>query len=453
MVPLASERTSGARSSVVRAAFAAMLLLSTLAAIELGALALIHFTPDRFPPRSAIRASLEQRAPESDDPAELSPSNVLHPYTGFVRNARPGRTHQVNRLQVDDEVNPFGFFGKSPLAPKDDDVVRIALTGGSVAEELFLYARDTMASELAASGTFGSRKIEIVSAAVAGFKQPQQLMALNYLLVLGAPLDVVINLDGFNEVVLPFTDNVPLDLAPSYPFRWRTVAAKGIDPGAAILIAQIAESERDLRQWQTLFDRAVLRHSSFVLASWQVMRERSETSRSELQGELRERLGTNTTPESGGPPFDRTTYGGAKNALFTHSAAIWRRSSEALAGLCASRGIAYFHFLQPNQYVDWKPASDRERKTAVSPRLNSTRYGAESGYRMLIAEGARLRSGGVRFLDLTGMFAGETEPVYRDNCCHFFARGYQAIARRIAVEIAAATMEGDAPSASAPSPN
>lgn len=431
--------------------FVAVLFFSTLVAIELGAFALLQLSPGRFPSRDAIGQSLAARESRSDDPVQRSSSNVLHPYLGFVRNAQPGRETRVNRLLVDDKVNQFGFFGKSPLTPKDDDVVRIAFTGGSVAEELFLYGRDTLADELVATGVFGNRKIEIVSAAIAGFKQPQQLLALSYLLVLGASLDIVINLDGFNEVVLPFTDNVPLKLAPSYPFRWRSVAAKGIDPGAAILIAQIAEAERDYREWQLLFDRFPLRHSSFVLATWQVVRERNESSRAALEIALRERLGADASPQSGGPPFDRSAYGNAQGALFAHSAAIWRRSSEALASLCESRGIEYFHFLQPNQYVNWNPHDDLQRKTALSPRQNSTRIGAETGYRWLIAEGSKLRAAGVRFSDLTGMFSTQSEPIYRDHCCHFFALGYELLAQRIASEVATALQHGDTVSSPAPS--
>ena len=33
-----------------------------------------------------------------------------------------------------------------------------------------------------------------------GYKQPQQLMAYNYLLSLGAEFDAVINIDGYNVI-------------------------------------------------------------------------------------------------------------------------------------------------------------------------------------------------------------------------------------------------------------
>ena len=39
-----------------------------------------------------------------------------------------------------------------------------------------------------------------------GYKQPQQLAALSEALLLGVPLDVVVNIDGYNEVALGKSD-------------------------------------------------------------------------------------------------------------------------------------------------------------------------------------------------------------------------------------------------------
>ena len=47
-----------------------------------------------------------------------------------------------------------------------------------------------------------------------------------------------------------------------------------------------------------------------------------------------------------------------------------------------------------------------------------------------------LRAQGVRFNDLTMMFRGVSESLYRDACCHFFSSGYEQIARRIARDVA-----------------
>jgi len=50
-----------------------------------------------------------------------------------------------------------------------------------------------------------------------GYKQPQQLLALAYFLSLGAEYDLIINLDGYNDIVLPVTDNYNLGSTPFSP--------------------------------------------------------------------------------------------------------------------------------------------------------------------------------------------------------------------------------------------
>ena len=48
-------------------------------------------------------------------------------------------------------------------------------------------------------------------------KQPQQLFKLLYLDLLGFQPDVIINYDGFNEIALPFAENLPSNLNAIYP--------------------------------------------------------------------------------------------------------------------------------------------------------------------------------------------------------------------------------------------
>ena len=432
----------GRTGQTIRVAALGVLML---AALELGALAAFHWF-EHWPSREEIQQSLagaeaagaaaESEINPDGEPVARGATNVAHPYLGYVRNPRNPQ-NRVNRLVVDEKLNEFGFFGLSPLAPRTEGVARVALTGGSVAEELFLYGRETLRQELVDSGAFGERDVEIVSIALAGFKQPQQLMALNYLWVLGASFDAVINLDGFNEAVLPFTENVPGKLAPSYPFRWNTVAARGIDPQAAMLVAGISSSEDELESWRRFFDHAPLRHSSFALASWHVLRSRIESERGALELELKEALAAagDVGPQLRGPPFE---YEYAEE-LFHHSVLLWKRASQQLWQLCQAQGVPYLQLLQPNQYVSGsKSFSQAERKAALAASTNATRYAAEAGYPRLIREGARLREAGLPFVDLTSMFADSSEPIYRDRCCHLLYPGYQTLARRAAEELAAA---------------
>src|SRR5690606_21695101 len=70
--------------------------------------------------------------------------------------------------------------------------------------------------------TLGEEGIEsrVVTLALGGYKQPQQVMAVNWLLSLGARVDVVVNVDGFNEVALPLAESGSVGTHPFYPRMW-----------------------------------------------------------------------------------------------------------------------------------------------------------------------------------------------------------------------------------------
>src|SRR5262249_7754106 len=69
----------------------------------------------------------------------------------------------------------------------------------------------------------------IFSAAMSGYKQPQHAMALAYLISAGAQFDVAINVDGYNEVVLPYLDNYSRGVSPLFPRGWRDrISARGV---------------------------------------------------------------------------------------------------------------------------------------------------------------------------------------------------------------------------------
>ena len=106
--------------------------------------------------------------------------------------------------------------------------------------------------------------------------------------------------------------------------------------------------------------------------------------------------------------------------------------------LCALHGTTYLHGLVPNQYVpDSKPISAEELENAWAPNSNFARW-ARIGYPLLQEAGAGLRAGGVRFHDLTGVYRGVEEPVYRDHCCHLNARGHELLGQAVAELILAA---------------
>jgi hypothetical protein len=123
------------------------------------------------------------------------------------------------------------------------------------------------------------------------------------------------------------------------------------------------------------------------------------------------------------------------------------QASIQMRDLATANGARYFHFLQPNQYVEGsKVFSEEEKRVAdvdaysgrefpYHPSVRNYKRAARLGYPLLIESGAELRKQGVRFVDLTTIFAEVRETIYRDACCHYNLAGYEMIAERMAREI------------------
>lgn len=409
-------------------------ILATAVALELGALALVSWMPG-WPSRAEVQQTLKARraAPDLPDtlgsePAPEDMGNMLHPYLGFVRKPNPGGVNTINGRVVELPVNEYGFFGPAPPFEDRPGSTSIAITGGSVATELFLYGREALAERLR---ELGGVDAEIFSLALGGMKQPQQLMALNWFLALGARLDVVVNLDGFNELVLAFEQVDLLDTFPAYPARWRMLAAQRVDLRAAELMGRISERRRERERLRELFSGPLLRHSSLCLAIWNALSTRLDAQAAALDARLADAFGMGGAQELGPAyPFE------SQIELFDDAAALWARSSLQMFHVARSQGIAYQHFLQPSQYVpDSKRLTERERRRALREKSIGQLAGVK-GYPLLQQRGRRLRAQGVPFSDLTGAFRDVSGAVYRDQCCHLSNRGYEILARLIAERIA-----------------
>lgn len=340
---------------------------------------------------------------------------VAHPFVGAVldRTFMPG----IRQKRGGNDALEFGFSLIEPglFHPPEPGVAVVALTGGSVTNLLANRSGNLLRAELARSLASRFRRIVLVNLALPGYKQPQQMMILAYLLTLGAHFDAVINLDGFNEVAMPPSLNARQGVFPFFPRTW-FYHTKNFDPGMRTTIGELsylrqrraglaqAFSSRTLRSsmtagtFWTLLDRLLARQVAsreVALQSWQSQSQSSFTV---------------TGPHR--------TYRD-EQALFADLVAVWGRSSLQMHRLCAENGIRYYHFLQPNQYVaDSKPMGAAELSQAVNP-AEAYRYYVAKGYPMLIAEGKRLAASGVRFADLTRVFSTVAAPVYVDTCCHF----------------------------------
>ncbi len=416
-------------------------------------------------------------------------SEVIHPYFGVVID--PDR-------RPEGAISELGFVGGAgleTLTRKPPGTLVIGIFGGSFAAAIHQrsVARD-VEQRLDQPAT-------TVNFAKGGYKQPQQLMILAYLLALGVELDAVVNIDGFNEVALPPVENHARGVHPFYPRQWHLKARSVLDPETVRRVGYLGylESLRSRRaSW--LLDRGL--HRSAVLSLvWRAIDRRlaakAQDARRQVDEVDAERSSFKLVRRSwaclesavveeevveslgalSGRVFDRAeqlheavvsrvgadraarhresiercaakisasyaVYGpkyvnAGGDGLYRDLAGMWRRSSFEMQALCAAHGVRYYHFLQPNQYLEGsKPITSEERRIAINP-AQSYRPGVVRGYPLLRESGRELIERGVAFIDLTMIFEESSEVLYADDCCHLNSRGYDRVLDRILETLAA----------------
>ena len=362
-------------------------------------------------------------------------AHMLHPYLGYVRN--PHNHQQVlNERAIAKPVNEHGFFGPSPLEPAASDQLVIAITGGSAACELYLDAGDALSAALKTEPTFSKKRLKLVCLALGGMKQPQQLLAVQYFLALGAHFDAVVNFDGFNDVVLPLAENEPLGVAGHYPRYWPVYATMGLNVAQATLMAEAGQLEHRRQTWGRRVNTTPLRHSAVALSLWSRCDRSWKVSIQDCQNRMRktlQRRPDKLSPQESGPPDQYVSLSELRNQVVQ----LWVNGSTQMARTCTANKIRYFHFLQPNQYFNGsKVFTDEEKRKAFGGPDYSYRRDAAAGYPLLVAQAETLRQHGVRFYDLTMLFKDQTGTLYRDECCHYNQDGYNLVAEQIAAVMA-----------------
>lgn len=288
---------------------------------------------------------------------------VIHPYLGYVHNPFNkdiiGVTDNKEFQKRGIRVTKYGFVDdKSPIQKKSEDKVIVGVFGGSVAMYFTVYGIDFLIKEIKKEAVFSDKNIEIVGMGVSGYKQPQQLMALNYLLVLGAEFDIIVNIDGFNEVALPYASNRPKKVFPFFPRRWFSRVDIISDVNILSLFGEIAYFKKRKSSWAFIFARAPLRYSVTLNLVWKTYNTYidkiiAENQRAILNGEA-----TKIKYIATGLPYPY----GDDSRLFFDLAELWKRSSVQMDKLAKMNGATYFHFLQPNQYVNNSKQFSKEEK-------------------------------------------------------------------------------------------
>jgi hypothetical protein len=361
-------------------------------------------------------------------PTDQIVAEVLHPYLGFVYS--PEHDDASFRAIYGMGISRWGFVDdKDPIQLASPDRLVVGIFGGSVAWYLSKESAETIIDGLRTVPAFRDKEVVIVRTALFGYKQPQQLLALTYLLSMGAHFDVIINLDGFNEAVLPVTENLQKRVFPFYPRTWFLRVADS--PTSRSVVEHVLS----LRAWRRTFAQTVTKpivgRSMTANIAWKLIDESVSNTINREQVEWLKQPASDGNYAATGPftPYPDEAL------MYRDLADKWKTASLQMSRLARANGSAYFHFLQPNQYVPGsKPMSADERAIAIDEGFMFA-HPARTGYPYLVAAGLDLLREGVWFQDLTRLFADVTLPVYRDNCCHLEKRGNEMLAATIASAI------------------
>ena len=216
-------------------------------------------------------------------------------------------------------------------------------------------------------------------------------MILAYHLALGLRPDAVIELDGFNEAALGWS-NAKTGMHPMYPYlpMWAD-ATSGLRTdweivGLLFAIRSTQEEGLAFAQW---FLESRLWRSSYLghvgEARLQRLRRRYTDAFERYSEHLKNRpknVGTN------GPRFPQDD-----SAVADTIAAMWEEASVNMHGMCARRGISYLHVLQPTLHdKGFKPLTTKEIEGGGGPvGLDRRRRGGlpEAARRRAAARGSR----------------------------------------------------------------
>jgi hypothetical protein len=366
----------------------------------------------------------------------------LSPYFGPAHRAGlPVETPVAMRTAADGSVVPdgsaglttnnFGFVAAHdyPYAKQSDREFVVGIFGGSVAAWFCRLGAPPFLRQLGERPFFRGKTLVPLCFAREGYKQPQQALLLTYFLSLGQAFDLVVNIDGFNEVALSrVNDEHGADL--SMPSTMHLDGLKSlIDAGAttpeklASLTAIEGHRKRlgRVARWLNATSFAGVfvpleRYHRVVEARYRAERARFAA----LPAATGDRSFVGVTP-----PLPR-----GQVALADAVAQLWVRSSRQMRDALTGQGIAYVHVLQPNQYATARRFSDAEAAVARNP-ASPFKLGAEQGYPRLL-EALHARPPTERIFDGTAIFDSEAAPVYVDDCCHYTLRGNQLLAAFVA---------------------
>ena len=309
----------------------------------------------------------------------------------------------------------------------------VGIFGGSVAQAFCDRGTRRLIAALQRDADLAAREIVPLCFSHEGYKQPQQLIVLAYFLSLGQQYDLVINIDGFNEVALGTRNHERgRDISMPSPIHvdplLNLIDEATLTPARVQALARISAYKERLNRLGERMRRSRMATVHFALDRYYVF------TMNRYQAEVAAFDALPSNPPASSvllltPPVTKRD----QTVVYEDIAAGWTSASLLMGNMLASRGVRYLHVLQPNQYFTRHVFSDEEARVALNGS-QPFKLAVERGYPVLIKARAALE-GKEEFLDGTTAFDSEPAAVYEDDCCHYTDRGYEILAELIASRV------------------
>ena len=353
----------------------------------------------------------------------------LHPYFGYVgsKDFRWDFEKYCESKPCVESLNSSGFFSlyDYPFEKRSEKHYIIGIFGGSVSVRLLSW-RHRLIERLEDLEQFKDREIVVLSFGFGGYKQPQQLQVLSYFLSVGQVYDLVINVDGFNEVGFA-QDNVEqggIDITMPY---WKMVKPVlqlmedvAVSPEKLDVIIGLIRERNHANVLAYQINSTPLASVRLFLEYRYSIALREYENSAKKYTEVFSKSTSSRLYHLDRAPVDMETQ------LYERVAAQWAESSTLMNDMLKSRGIPYFHFLQPNQHYT-KRKSREEGSRAASLSESEYRNSVQQGYPILLKYTERLLENGVNFYSAVDAFEGESRPIYIDSCCHYTKLGNEIL--------------------------
>lgn len=347
---------------------------------------------------------------------------------------QPGREGDLVYYQL----HPyFGFicppaYADLPFKKTSKDQFVIGIFGGSVARRFYMYevVHHVLANALQPLPQFQGKEIVILKFANPAHKQPQQLLTLNYYLSIGQELDMVINIDGFNELAVSYL-NDQAGVEVSMPngivvAPLIALANKEVAPEDLALSLEVLQLKKSVKKTANRLRRCRL--ATGYMLRWVQARHllNQYVSKSERLNQIKRQEGKDSlvylkrveTPLGDPEVFERTLD-------------VWRNSSVAMNDLLTARKIPYFEFIQPNQYYATRRQFSADESKIAFHEASPFKEPTIKGYPRLLARIDSVRDAGVIVFNAVNVFDETPEMVYMDSCCHYSDKGNEVFSRYI----------------------